>query len=154
MRLIHELLHKDLSEIPHKPALIQGERVVTYGELAGAVQQVAHALNHQHGLPGNRVAILLRNSPEFLFTYFGAAASGNVAVPINYLLQPEEIAYILNNCQASCLVTSAEFLPKIRAIADKIPALRLVVSIDDNQALPSALTWRQFVAEGAVGPAR
>jgi long-chain acyl-CoA synthetase len=146
MNTINDLLAKNLIEIPAKPALVHGQRVVTYRDLAAQVNQVAGALDGLHGLPGNRVAILLRNCPEFLFTYFGAAASGNVAVPINYLLQPEEIAYILNNSQASCLVTSADLLPKIAAVKDRVPALRTVIVVGDNSVLPTALPWEQFLA--------
>src|SRR5262249_18483940 len=139
MNTINDLLTKNLCEIPAKPALVHGERVVTYRQLAIEVNRVAGALDALHGLPGNRVAILLRNCPEFLFTYFGAAASGNVAVPINPVLQPDEIAYILNNSQASCLVTSADLLPKIDAIKDRVPALRTVIFVGGNSVMPTAL---------------
>jgi long-chain acyl-CoA synthetase len=151
MHVLSELLQRNLIEFPDKPALVHGDRVVTYRELAATASRVAGALDAHHGLPGNRIAILLRNSPEFLFTYFGAAASGNVAVPINYLLQPEEVAYILNNCQASCLVTSSELLPKIQAIRDQVPALRLIVSLDDTSPMPAALSWEQFLAGQPAG---
>jgi long-chain acyl-CoA synthetase len=147
MRILGDLLTNNLTEVPHKPALIHGERVVNYADLAKEVSRAAAALHELHGLPGNRVGILLRNCPEFLFAYFGAAASGNVAVPVNYQLQPQEIAYLLNNCQASCLVTAAEFLPKIRAVRDRLPALQTVIVVGDNGALPEALPWERFVAD-------
>src|SRR5438132_124294 len=134
MRIIPDLLTKNLHEVPTKPALIHGDRVVTYAELALTVNRVAGALASLHGLPGNRVGLLLRNSPEFLFSYFGAAASGNVTVPINYLLQPEEIAYLLNNSQASCLVTSIELLPKVRAVRDRVPALRTIIVVGATES--------------------
>src|SRR5262245_55509523 len=101
MNTLGDLLMKNLLENPTKAALIHEERVVTYRELALEVNRVAVGLDGLHGVPGNRVALLLPNCPEFVFTYFGAAVSGNVAVPINPALQPPEIAYILNNSQAS-----------------------------------------------------
>jgi long-chain acyl-CoA synthetase len=145
MRILTDLLTKNLIDLPTKPALIHGERVISYAELALTVNRVAGALESLHGLPGNRVGILLRNCPEFLFAYFGAAASGNVAVPINYLLQPEEIAYILNNSQASCLVTSADLLPKIQAIRERVPALRTVIVVGVSDFTTEALSWADFL---------
>ena len=53
----------------------------------------------------------------------GAVASGNVAVPVNPSLQPEEIAYVVNNSQASLLITSADLLPKVAAARERMPAL-------------------------------
>jgi long-chain acyl-CoA synthetase len=145
MRVLGDLLLKNILENPEKPALLHGDRKVTCRDFAAEVNRVASALHTLHGLPGNRVAILLPNCPEFLFSYFGAAVSGNVAVPINYLLQPDEIAYILNNSQASCVITCGELLPKIAAIREQVPALQTVVTIDNNATLPAALTWGRFL---------
>jgi long-chain acyl-CoA synthetase len=146
MHLLIDLLTKNLAELPDKPALIHGERVISYAELAHTVHRVAGALESLHGLPGNRVGILLRNCPEFLFAYFGAAASGNVAVPINDRLQPEEIAWILNNSQASCLVTSAELLPKVLAIRERVPALRTIIVVGTSESTNEVLSWDHFLA--------
>ena len=53
------------------------------------MQRIANGLETLHGLPGNRIALLLPNCPEFVMTYFAAAASGNVAVPINTMLHTQ-----------------------------------------------------------------
>jgi long-chain acyl-CoA synthetase len=147
MRTINDLLTRGLLEMPDKTALIHGERRLSYRDLALAMHRVAGALDRLHGLPGNRVAILLRNCPEFLFTYFGAAASGNVAVPINPTLQPAEIAFILNNCQASCLVTSPELMPRVRAVRDRLPALRSVITLGGDGSRTDSVSWEGFLAE-------
>jgi long-chain acyl-CoA synthetase len=146
MRVLADLLRKGLAEAPEKPALVHGDRVVSYRELAAQSARVAGALEARHGgRPGRRVAILLRNGPEFLFAYFGAAASGHVAVPVNYHLQPDEIAFLLDNAGCSCLLTTAEFLPKVRAVAGRLPALRTVVCAGATEAWPAALPWERFV---------
>jgi long-chain acyl-CoA synthetase len=145
MNLLSDLLLKNLREIPEKTAFVHGQRRVSYRELFLQVQRVANGLETLHGLPGNRVALLLPNCPEFVMTYFAAAASGNVAVPINTMLQPPEIAYILNNSQASCLVTCAALLPKVQAIRDRLPALRHIIVID-GAAAGDTLTWDAFLS--------
>jgi long-chain acyl-CoA synthetase len=146
MKLLTDLLLKNLREIPEKTACVLGECRVSYGELFVAVQRIANGLQTLHGLPGNRIALLLPNCPEFVMTYFAAAASGNVAVPINTILQPPEIAYILNNSQASCLVTCTALLPKVQAMRDRLPALRHVIVID-GPGSGDVLAWSDFLAE-------
>jgi long-chain acyl-CoA synthetase len=146
MRLLTDLLTRNLTANPDKAALIDGDRVTTYRELAATVARIAAALDELHGLPGNRVALLLPNGPEFVAAYFGAVASGNVAVPVNTHLQPAEIAHVLNDCQASCLFVSEALLPRVAAVRDRLPALRAVVVVGDNAALPSALNWDDLLA--------
>jgi long-chain acyl-CoA synthetase len=145
MNLLPDLLLKNLHDIPEKTAFVHGQRHVSYRELYVQVQRIAGGLETLHGLPGNRIALLLPNCPEFVMTYFAAAVSGNVAVPVNTLLQPPEIAYILNNSQASCLVTCAALLPKVQAIRDRLPALRHVIVIDAAESNGEALAWSDFL---------
>src|SRR5439155_537134 len=75
------------------------------------------------------------------------AASGNVTVPISTLLQPPEIAYILNNSQASCVVTTTELLPKVQAIRERVPALRKIIVVGDATATGDFLAWDKFLAD-------
>ena len=63
--------------------------------------------------PGERVAILLPNVPEFVISYFGAISASAVAVPVNYRLSPPEIGYILSDCSVSALVTTREQFEKV-----------------------------------------
>jgi long-chain acyl-CoA synthetase len=146
MRLLTDLLTSNLDANADRAALLHGDRVVTHRELASTVARVADALDELHGLPGNRVALLLPNCPEFVAAYLGIAASGNVAVPVNTHHQPGEIAHVLNDCQASCLIVSEALLPRVAAARDRLPALRTVIVVGDNAALPSALKWDEVLA--------
>src|SRR5512145_1567226 len=107
MRLLNDLLVKNAIEAPDKVAVVCHGRRVTYRELLTEAHRVGFGIHRLHGLRGNRIAILLPNCPEFLYAYFGAVASGNVAVPLDYTLPPDELPYMLNNSQASCLITVA-----------------------------------------------
>src|SRR5262245_52086776 len=144
MRLLNDILAKNVKANPGKAALRHGGRAVSYAELAAEAARVAGALEAMHGTTGNTVGLLLRNSPEFLFAYFGAAASGNVAVPINYHLQADEVAFVLKNSGCSVLFTSEEFLPKVRAAARQVPTLRAVVCAGGS-AHPGVRSWESFV---------
>jgi long-chain acyl-CoA synthetase len=93
---------------PGRPAVGRGERVVaTYGELAGRAARLAGALRETCGLaPGDRVAIIARNSPEYLEVLYGIWLAGLAAVPVNAKLHGAELAYILEHSGARvCFVS-------------------------------------------------
>src|SRR5512140_3661666 len=86
---------------------------LTYSELDDRVRRFS-AFLEQLDLPSPAcVGILLPNTPEFVIAYFGAIASGNIAVPVNYRLSPSEAGYILSDCSAPVVVTTKEQWEKV-----------------------------------------
>ena len=57
--------------------------------------------------PGDRVALWVKNCPEFVPAVFGILSAGGVVVPINNFLKPAEVSYILNDSGANVLITDA-----------------------------------------------
>src|SRR5215207_7354888 len=92
-----------------RPAAAEGTRVVrSYGELAGRAARLAGALRQRFGLrQGDRVAIVAKNSPEYLEVFFGIWHAGLAAVPANAKLHALEIAYILEHSGARVCFASA-----------------------------------------------
>ncbi|MFT5134510.1 MAG: long-chain acyl-CoA synthetase, partial [Gammaproteobacteria bacterium] len=93
---------------PDRPAIALGARVLLrYGELADRVSRLAHALRHQYKLlKGERVALVMKNSPEYLETLYACWHAGLIAIPINAKLHRNEFAYILEDSGARlCFVT-------------------------------------------------
>ena len=80
-------------------ALAEGERLhATWAGFAARVAAIAGGLREGYGLtPGDRVAIVMRNRPEYLEAMFGAWHAGLVAVPVNARLHRDEIAYIVEH---------------------------------------------------------
>ncbi len=113
-----------------RPALAVGTRVhATWEELAAGVAAVAGSLADEHGLaPGDRVAILMANCPEYLVAQLGAWHAGLVAVPVNARLHPEEVAYILADSGASMVVTDEAHRADVEPLADRLPGLRVLVA--------------------------
>jgi acyl-CoA synthetase (AMP-forming)/AMP-acid ligase II len=70
---------------------------------------------------GDRVVLFANNSPEYLEIYMGLQLAGLVAVPANYRLTTEELAYLVNNSRSSALVIGEEFLPLLKTMQTKIP---------------------------------
>jgi len=94
---------------PRHKAVICGDdgREFTWSELDQMVNKVGNALINMGVKKGDRVAIYLPNSPEFIFTYFAVARIGAVVTPFNILFRTNEISYILNNSRAKVLVGAA-----------------------------------------------
>jgi long-chain acyl-CoA synthetase len=92
-----------------RPAAAEGTRVVrSYGDLAGRAARLAGALRQRFGLrQGDRVAIVAKNSPEYLELFFGIWHAGLAAVPANAKLHALELAYILEHSGARVCFASA-----------------------------------------------
>jgi len=92
-----------------KPAIFWGEREIPYAELHAQSQKVAAHLQNNLGVkPGDRVALWLKNCPEFVAAVFGILQAGAVVVPINNFLKPAEVSYILDDSGIDVAITDAE----------------------------------------------
>lgn len=109
---------------PHKDAIVYGQgKSITYGDLADIVDRVATVL-HRWGIrPGDRVAFLGENCPEFLEVLFAAVRIGAVFVPVNTRLAPPEIAHVLRDSGARILVHEPEFAERIRLLGPDVPPM-------------------------------
>ena len=94
---------------PGRPAIVCGDRRLTFGELARRAGALAHAFFDAGLRPGAKVAIELLNSPEYLETFFAAQLLGCVPVNVNYRYVDHELAYLLDNSDAAALVYHDEF---------------------------------------------
>jgi long-chain acyl-CoA synthetase len=121
-----ELLARRGSEQANQVFLFFKEMEVTYRQLDDRTSSVANGLIKAGIQKGETVALLLPNSPEFLYAFFGIAKLGGVAVPINTQLKSEEIAYILENAEARGLVTTPELYEKVRPVRGRLPRLELL----------------------------
>ncbi|MGZ8920596.1 MAG: AMP-binding protein, partial [Limisphaerales bacterium] len=122
-----------------KPAIFWGEEVVTYDDILAQSRALALELINKMGVaPGDRVAIWLKNCPEFVPVLFGILQAGAVVVPINNFLKPDEVNYILKDCGANVLISEAEMQEGTARLRQMIPGLQ-VFEIDSlgrsNEAL-------------------
>src|SRR5580692_10342218 len=90
-------------------------RSITWSQLERRVTAVAAAMARRGVRAGDRVAIMMTNRPEFLETMFAANALGAIAVPVNFRLSPDEIAFILTDSGAALLVVDATTGPAAAA---------------------------------------
>ncbi|MDP3713483.1 MAG: long-chain fatty acid--CoA ligase [Mycobacteriales bacterium] len=93
-----------------RTAVVLGDLRLTYAQLWGHAKQYAQVLRDRGVGPGDKVALLLPNTPHFPLAYFGTLALGAVAVPVHALLKAEEIEYVLTDSGAKALVCAAPLL--------------------------------------------
>src|SRR6185295_11234066 len=106
---VRQLLEDRVARYPDKPFLIleSGERQFTYLEFDEQVNQAANMLVELGASKGDRVSLLLTNRAEYLIFYFACFKIGAWAGPVNSLLKPKEIEFIVANSEAKIVVTES-----------------------------------------------
>ncbi len=108
-------------------------RRYSYAEFDAAVNRTVRLLA-AHGIAkGDVVSLLMPNSAEYIIAYFACFKLGALAGPINSLLKPPEMAYIIANSEAKALLVQTEFLPQVESFADKLSSLEAVIVFDDER---------------------
>lgn len=158
--LIHDFIFRSAGRSPQAEALVYGSRRLDYATLADSVRQVSTTVLGLGLGRGERLAVYLEKNIENVAAMFGAAAAGGVFVPVNPLLKPEQVAYILADCNVRILVTSADRLKLLAGALDVCPDLHTVIvtgNIDNAPALERirVLAWDAALAAAVPAtPAR
>jgi acyl-CoA synthetase (AMP-forming)/AMP-acid ligase II len=145
--LLADIIGLNAGKQPGQPALVDGDREVSYGELHENINRLANSLL---GLaaPGDRVAILAQNVAEFVECYYGVPAAGMALTFLNYRLHPKEWAWILGNAEARVLVVEQTFLEQIRPELAAVPTIEHVVVVGGDA--DGAIPYAELVAAGAT----
>jgi benzoate-CoA ligase family protein len=112
-----------------RPAFRFGGRTVTYGEVAESVDRCGNALAALGVEIEHRVLIALSDTPAFAAAFWGAAKLGAVAVPVNPLIAPAELEFLLNDSRARVAVVEASVAPRLLAGRARCPWLRAVIVV-------------------------
>src|SRR5262245_5601358 len=112
-------------------ALIFGNREITYDELFQETLRTAQALTHSGIAPGERVALLLHDSPEWVAAFIAICSMGAIAVPINMSLPPVDQCSILHNSGALVAIVESDIRSTLlTGASEKLQALKEVVVVD------------------------
>ncbi|MGY0070442.1 long-chain-fatty-acid--CoA ligase [Streptomyces sp. QTS137] len=137
---------------PDRTAVVAGAERITYGSLWHSVLRYAAVLRERGAGPGDRIGLLVTNSPHFPTAYFAILALGATAVPVNVLLKTDDIAHILRHSKARALVCSAELLGEAEAAAEAAGAPVLTVGAGDGRRRHPALDGLAATAGPMTGP--
>lgn len=114
---VSDLLRRSARRSPGRLAIVCGDTRWTYAELDAICDRLARALIDSGVAAGDRVAVLARNSHAYAALRFAVARAGAVLVPVNFMLKPPEIAFILRNSQARLLCVDSGLASAAREAA-------------------------------------
>lgn len=158
--MIHELLTTSAGRHPSSQALCFKHVAVSYGALANLAAAMARAVASAGLSRQERVAVYLPKRPETVAAIFGTTMAGGVFVPVNPLLKPAQVGYILRDCAVRLLVTTAQRLGELTEELGNCADLHTIVILDGP--LPESVRlsgktvigWETFLADGSGSPHR
>ncbi|WP_067172991.1 fatty acid--CoA ligase [Sulfurospirillum sp. UCH001] len=122
----YEVMEANAKNAPKKAAIFIDDRKVTYAKLKQNIDTFARFLEFSGIRSGDRVAMIVGNSEEFVVSLFAITKIGAIAVPLNTFLKKEEFEYILNDCGARMLISSASFANETKNLLDTTKIEKIV----------------------------
>jgi crotonobetaine/carnitine-CoA ligase len=130
-----------LAKVLRDKAASQGDKVfllfeddkITYAQLNRRINRVANGLSGLGLAPGDGIALMMPNHPDWLYAFFATQKLGAYCVPVNTALKGEGLEYILNHSEAKALFIAAELLPAILPLREKLPAIKHLI-VDTAEA--------------------
>jgi long-chain acyl-CoA synthetase len=124
-------------------------RTLSHGEVEKRVERLAAALSAMGIETGDRVALLSVNRPEWAITDYACLGLGAVDAPLYPTLPANQIAYILNDCEAKAIfVSDREQLDKILEIRSEVPSLQHVIAYDDPGSAEGVRSFHDVLEQG------
>jgi long-chain acyl-CoA synthetase len=133
-----------------RPALRLGDAVFSYAALDDASARMAGLLRGHGVEPGDRVALMLPNVPQFAFAYYGILRVGATVLPMNVLLKRREISFLLADSEARLILAWDGFLAEARLGAADAGAELVVVTPDELEHAPSREVIDREASDTAV----
>jgi fatty-acyl-CoA synthase len=145
-----DLLRRSALRFPTKPAIVCGATRWTYREFDAVCDRLGAGLQALGIVPGDRVAVLARNSHAFAALRFALARIGAVLVPINFMLKADEAAYVLRHSGARLLAVDsgmAETGRQAAALDTQVEQLVWLPGEHAGDAPPGLATFDELIAE-------
>jgi benzoate-CoA ligase family protein len=136
--------HSRLSRIGKHPAIIFNGEPLTYSTLRRLVDEWTARLLRSDVCEGDRVALLLYDSPLFVAAFLACAHVGAISVPTNTALPAEDVQFIVNDCGARLVICEVELEPKLASLDSAATASPAIISVD-------ARSWSLDAIEASEG---
>src|SRR4051794_10687067 len=135
-----------------RDAVVYEDERLTYGDLLGIAGGLGSRFAERYGLaPGDRVAVAMRNYPEWPLVFWAAVAAGLVVVPLNAWWTAGEMRYALEDAGARLLIADGERIEVVRGALDGLP-LQGVIAVRHGGDVPAGgERWEDVRAELDLG---
>ena len=144
--LLGETIVRNVHKFPDKEAVIYGKTRLTYKQFNERINRLAHALLDIGIKKGSKVAILSFNCNQFLEAYYALGKIGGVAVPLNFRLHPEELAYMVNHSDAEAFIVGEPFVQMVKDMQKDLPQVRKYISISEKP-VKGMLHYENWIAK-------
>ncbi len=134
---------------PDKPFLVFYDTTVTFAELVDEAQRIAGFLERRCGVrKGDRVLLLMQNSPQFVIAYYGILRANAVVVPLNPMNLTQEIRRFAEDAGAAAVIVSQELYARVEPLIGKsILKSAIVAAYADYLKQPTALAVPDFIVQ-------
>jgi long-chain acyl-CoA synthetase len=145
------MLERAVKRYGKKTAVAMGDSRLSYAQLDEASNKIANALIGMGVGKGDRVAMLLSNSPEFVTTYLGVVKIGGIAVPLDTKYKPAELVSLFDDAQPRVLVAESSLLKPIAQSLPEFKSITHVIEVD-SEGEGQFLGYEQIMATGSAEP--
>ena len=125
-------IEKHAAETPQNVALVHDGTEISFFELEKNSSRTANGLKSLGITEGDRVAIMLPNTPEFVYSFYACQKIGAVAVPFNTMYKGREISHILQDSGAKAIICLTNFVPLINELLPDLPALEHIITTGER----------------------
>ncbi|MEX2149546.1 MAG: AMP-binding protein [Steroidobacteraceae bacterium] len=159
-RVLSQIIEDKARRHPNHVVFQFRDTPIALGELNDQINRAANGFLALGVKPGDKVAIMLPNCPEFLYAWFGANKIGAVEVPINAALKGAGLTYQIVQSDSAVLVADTEYLDRLGDVADDLTSVRHVVLLDRQGSAKSvpglgklkSLAFRELMDRPSTSP--
>ncbi|MGB9803073.1 long-chain-fatty-acid--CoA ligase [Desulfofundulus sp.] len=168
---LYRLLEVAAEFYPDKTAINYYGNLISYQHLQDQVNRLAGALAARGLQVGDRVALYMQNSPHYVVAFYGVLRAGGVVVPVNPMLSRHELLFLLQDSEASGIITTSDLYPRVAEVAEQA-SLKFIITglyhdyLPEEPLLPlpdtvkgapqperNSLTWQEILQENLPPPA-
>lgn len=131
-----------------RPAIVQGDTVVRWGELDARSNRVARAFLAAGHQPGDRVAFLSRNHPGYIEAFIACLKARLIHVNINYRYTVDEVAGVFEDAGVTAVLYQQEFAGMVAELAARFPAMRTRICVDGAGQGEATAAFQALAAQG------
>jgi len=145
---LQRLLEESADRYPDRAAIIFRNSTITYGELNALADRFAAALKGLGVARGDRVALHLPNTPQFVISYYGALKAGAIITPVSPLFREGELKHQLNDSGAETIITLDAYYPMVEKVRGETRLTRIIVTgLKDLQPSEEAIRGKAEVSD-------
>jgi carnitine-CoA ligase len=126
-RVLANIIRKKAQSNPDKTFILYKDKSISYGDFDNISNRIASSFRRLGVAKGDKVCIIAKNSPEFLYTWFGLAKLGAIEVPINTALKGDLLSYIINDSDAKFVVVDEEFIERFTFVEKSLTKVRGII---------------------------